>query len=121
MWMPVANIDEGVVGSEGQGTRPSNTPYHSGSLWSTYQLDAKWRVGAGVNFRGRQTPIRNPGWEVPSWVAADAMVAYLMNDKVTLKLNVSNLTDKLYADQLYPGHYIPGSGRLVRLTGSLKF
>lgn len=121
MWMPVANIDEGVAGSEGEGTRPSNTPYHSGSLWSTYQIDAKWRVGAGVNFRGRQTPIRNPGWEVPSWVTADAMVEYVMNDKVTLKLNVSNLTDKLYADHLYSGHYTPGAGRLVQLTGNFKF
>ncbi len=121
MWMPVANIDEGVAGSEGEGTRPSNTPYHSGSFWNTYQINAQWRVGAGINFRGRQTPIRNPGWEVPSWVTADAMVEYLMNDKVTLKLNVSNLTNKLYADQLYSGHYIPGAGRLVQLTGSFKF
>ena len=121
MWMPEANIDIGVAGSEGQGTRPSNTPYHSGSLWNTYQLTQQWRVGAGINFRGRQTPIRNPGWEVPAWVTADVMVEYQMNDKFTLKGNVSNITNELYADQLYSGHYIPGAGRVVQLTGSLKF
>ena len=121
MWMPEANIDEGVAGSEGEGTRPSNTPYHSGSLWNTYQLDSQWRVGFGLNFRGRQTPIRNPGWEVPAWVTADAMVEYQASDKFTLKANISNITNALYADQLYTGHYIPGAGRLVQLTGTLKF
>ena len=121
MWMPEANIDVGVAGAEGQGTRPSNTPYHSGSLWNTYQLTQQWRVGAGINFRGRQTPIRNPGWEVPAWVTADVMVEYQMNDKFTLKGNVSNITNELYADQLYTGHYIPGAGRVVQLTGTMKF
>ncbi len=121
MWMPEANIDEGVAGSEGQGTRPSSTPYHSGSIWSTYQINAQWRVGAGLNFRGRQTPIRNPGWEVPAWVTADLMAEYQMNDKFTLKANVSNLTNELYADQLYTGHYIPGAGRIYQLTGTFKF
>ncbi len=121
MWMPEANIDEGVAGSEGQGTRPSNTPYHSGSIWNTYQLNQQWRIGAGLNFRGRQTPIRNPGWEVPAWVTADVMAEYQVNEKFTLKANVSNITNELYADQLYSGHYIPGAGRLFQLTGTIKF
>jgi catecholate siderophore receptor len=121
MWMPVAVIDEGVAGSEGEGTRPSNTPYHSGSFWNTYQVNAQWRVGAGINFRGRQTPIRNPGWEVPGWVTADVMAEYKMNEKVSFKANISNITNKLYADHLYTGHYIPGAGRLVQVTGSFKF
>ena len=121
MWMPEANIDIGVAGSEGQDTRPSNTPYHSGSIWNTYQITYQWRVGAGVNLRGRQTPIRNPGWEVPAWVTADVMAEYQMNDKFTLKANVSNVTNELYADQLYSGHYIPGAGRVVQLTGTMKF
>ncbi len=121
VWMPQAKIDIGVAGSEGQGTRPSLTPIYSGSFWNTYQIDPQWRVGAGLNFLGRQTPNRNPGWEVPSWVTMDVMAEYQMNDKFTLKANISNLTDKLYADQLYSGHYIPGAGRLVQVTGTLKF
>ena len=121
VWMPEANIDIGVAGSEGQGTRPSLTPVHSGSLWNTYQINSQWRLGAGLNFRGRQTPNRNPGWEVPAWATLDVMAEYQVSDKFTLKANISNLTDKLYADQLYSGHYIPGVGRLVQVTGSLKF
>ncbi len=121
MWMPVANIDEGVAGSEGQGTRPSLTPEHSGTVWNTYQVTQQWRVGLGVNFRGEQTPIRNPGWTVDSYVTADLMAEYKMNEKFTLKGNVSNLTNKLYADALYSGHYIPGAGRLVQVTLNAKF
>lgn len=122
MWMPVANIDEGVAGSEGQGTRPSLTPYHSGTVWSTYQITPKLRVGGGLNFRGRQTPNRNPGWEVPSWVTADLMAEYKFDfDKLTLKANLTNLTNELYADSLYSGHYIPGAGRMLQVTANIKF
>lgn len=121
MWIPSAKIDIGVTGSEGQGTRPSNTPKVSGSFWNTYQLNQQWRVGAGLNFRGKQTPIRNPGWEVDSYVTADLMAEYKFSENFTLKANLSNVTDKLYADQLYSGHYIPGPGRLLQVTGSIKF
>jgi catecholate siderophore receptor len=121
MWIPVANIDEGVAGSEGQGTRPSLTPEHSGTVWNTYQITSQWRVGLGVNFRGEQTPIRNPGWTVDGYVTGDLMAEYRINDKFTLKGNVNNITNKLYADALYTGHYIPGAGRTVQLTLNAKF
>ena len=121
MWIPSAKIDQGVPGSEGQGARPSNTPKYSGTVWNTYQITPQWRVGAGLNFRGKQTPLRNPGWEVPSFVTADLMAEYKINEKFTVKANLSNVTNKLYADQLYSGHYVPGPGRLFQVTGTMKF
>lgn len=121
MWIPEANIDEGVAGSEGQGTRPSLTPEHSGTVWNTYQFTSQWRVGLGVNFRGEQTPIRNPGWTVDGYVTADLMAEYRINDRFTVKGNLSNITNKLYADALYTGHYIPGAGRIVQMTLTAKF
>lgn len=122
MWMPVATIDEGVAGSEGEGTRPSLTPRHSGTVWTTYQLTPKLRVGGGLNARSSQTPNRNPGFAVRGYVTADLMAEYQMpSEGVTFKLNVSNLGDTLYADALYTAHYIPGAGRLVQLTGSFRF
>ncbi|MDQ3059718.1 MAG: TonB-dependent siderophore receptor [Pseudomonadota bacterium] len=121
MWIPSAKIDQGVAGSEGQGTRPSNTPKYSGTIWNTYQVTPQWRVGAGLNFRGKQTPIRNPGWEVPSFVTADLMAEYKISEKFMLKANLSNVANKLYADQLYSGHYVPGPGRLFQVTGTMKF
>lgn len=122
MWLPVANIDKGVAGSEGQGTRPSLTPEHSGTVWTTYQVTPKLRVGGGLNMRSSQTPIRNPGWAVPSFVTGDLMAEYaVVPNQLLVKFNLSNVTNKLYADALYSGHYIPGAGRLMQLTASYKF
>ena len=36
--------------------------------------------------------------------------------KWTANLNVTNLTDELYADALYRGFYAPGAARAVQLT-----
>jgi len=121
MWMPVAKIDVGGQGAEAAGARPSLTPRVSATLWNTYQINGQWRVGAGLNHRGAQTPNRNPGWEAPAFTTADVMAEYRYDEQLTFKGNVSNLTNKLYADQLYSGHYVPGAGRLVQVTGSYKF
>jgi len=122
MWIPVAKIDQGVAGSEGQGTRPSLTPRHSGTIWSTYKLSPALRVGGGLNARSSQTPIRNPGFAAPRFVTADLMAEFTaLPERLVYKINVSNLTDKLYADQLYTGHYIPGPGRLIQATASFRF
>ncbi len=121
MWMPVAKIDVGGQGAEAAGSRPSLTPRVSATLWNTYQVNGQWRVGAGLNHRGAQTPNRNPGWEAPAFTTADVMAEFRYDEQLTFKGNVSNLTNKLYADQLYSGHYLPGAGRLVQMMGSYKF
>ena len=64
MWMPFAKIDKGAEGSEGEGT-PVAYPRHSGTVWSAYLVTDLLRLGAGVNFRSRQQPNRNPGWYAP--------------------------------------------------------
>ncbi len=121
-WMPIANVDRAAstattVGNR-VGDRPGLTPRHSGTVWNTYQLTPQWRVGAGVNFRSRQAPadVTAPAWQAPGFVTADVLVEYIINTQFTLKANVSNITNKLYAESLYRGHYIPGAGRLAQLT-----
>lgn len=121
VWMPHAKIDKGVAGSEGEGTRPSLIPVHSGTVWTTYQFTPAFRAGAGINFRGSQTPNRNPGWDAESWVTGDLMAEYTVNKSFAVKANLTNVSNKLYADQLYSGHYIPGAGRMLQVTGSVKF
>jgi len=124
MWMPIAKVDKAVnvtTPGEREGDRPALTPVHSGTVWTTYQITPKLRLGGGLNFRGKQTPTRAE-FHVPSYVTADLMAEYKFDfDKLVLKANLSNVTNKLYADQLYPAHYIPGAGRMLQVTASLKF
>jgi catecholate siderophore receptor len=130
-WMPDAKVSKAApcpatgsctqsAAGERVGDRPALTPVHSGSAWTTYQLTSQWRVGGGLTFRGRQTPTR-VAFEVPSFVVGDLMAEYAYSDALSFKANMSNVTNKLYADQLYPGHYIPGAGRLTQITASYKF
>ena len=127
MWMPIARVDEAAststtVGNR-VGDRPGLSPRHSGTVWTTYQLTPKWRVGGGINFRSRQAPadVTAPAWEAPGFATVDLMAEYLINDQFSIKGNISNLGDKYYAEALYRGHYVPGAGRLVQLSLSTRF
>ena len=45
----------------------------------------------------------------------------VVQDRFVVKANLSNVTDKVYGESLYSGHYIPGAGRLLQVTGSYRF
>jgi catecholate siderophore receptor len=122
-WIPSAKIDESNValaanggGAQVEGDRPALTPKHSASLWTTYRLTQKLRIGAGLNYRGKQNPEGARNLVAKSFVTVDAMAEYSLTDTTLVKLNVTNLTDKLYADALYRGFYTPGAPRTVQLT-----
>jgi len=130
-WMPDAKVTKAApcpatgqcsqaTAGERVGDRPALIPQYSGTFWNTYQINSQWRVGGGLTFRGKQKPTRSE-FDVQSFVVGDLMAEYMHSDALSFKLNVSNITNKLYADQLYPGHYIPGAGRLTQLTASYKF
>ena len=87
---------------------------------NTYQLTSQWRVGLGVNFRDEQTPICNPGWSVDNYATTDLMAEYKIKDRYAFKGNVSNSTNKLYADALHSGHYVPSAGHTMQLTLNAK-
>ncbi|MEK8045582.1 TonB-dependent receptor [Ideonella margarita] len=118
-WTWTATIDASVTASE-VGTNPGLTPKHSGSVWSTYQITPKLRVGAGANGVSRQSPVGNTAVVAKGYVTADLMAEYRL-DPITLKLNVTNVADVLYGDQLYRGHAVAGAPRTVQLTVSTKF
>ena len=106
---------------ERPGDRPALTPRYSGTVFSTYQLTPAWRLGGGMNFVGEQRPTR-VAFSVPSYVTFDLFAEYTaIPDRLVFKANLNNVTDKLYAEQLYPAHYIPGQGRQFFLTASMMF
>ena len=122
-WIPRAKIDSSNVrlsaagtGAQVEGDRPGLTPKHSGSLWTTYRVMPQLRLGVGANYRSSQNPEGQRAYHAASFVTFDAMAEYTFSEKISLKLNVSNLSNKLYADSLYRGFYQPGAPRKVELT-----
>jgi catecholate siderophore receptor len=120
-WIPTARIDDGrPAGSTGtaqqEGDRPALTPKHSASLWTTYRVTPMWRLGVGLNHRSKQSPDGRRDLVAKSFTTVDAMVEYTASEATTVKLNVTNLTDELYADSLYRGFYAPGAPRVVQVT-----
>ncbi len=127
MWMPEAVVDVAAstattVGNR-QGDRPGLSPVHSGTVWSTYQLTPQLRLGAGVNFRSAQSPADTtaPSWDAPAYYTIDLMAEYKFDPRWTLKANLINVENTLYADSLYRGHYVPGAGRLFSVNLTAKF
>lgn len=127
-WIPMAEIDRSNVaanpagtGAQVEGDRPGLTPKHSGSLWTTYRLTPKLRVGGGVNFRSAQNPEGARHVKAPGFATVDLMGEYTLDETWSFKLNVKNAGDKLYADGLYRGFYIPGAARSVQLSAKAVF
>ena len=127
MWMPEAVVDvaasTATTAGNRAGDRPGLSPVHSGTVWSTYQLTPKFRFGGGINFRSAQAPADTtaPAWEAPAFTTVDLLAEYAINDRFTVKANLNNVANTLYADSLYRGHYVPGAGRLLYVGLNAKF
>lgn len=116
-WIPHARIDaSSATGNMKQGDRPGLTPKHSASLWSTYVINSQWRVGTGVNYRGQQTPLINAKLSTVAFTTVDAMAEHTLTEHVVVKLNISNLANKRYIDQVYSSFYVPGAPRRIELS-----
>lgn len=57
----------------------------------------------------------------PGYVKADALVEYRVNADTSVKLNIDNLTGKVYYNTLYRGFAAPGEERSARLTLTSRF
>lgn len=101
----------------------ANTPEHSFNLWTTYNVTSKFQVGYGAQYMGAVigNPA-NPGRVVPDYWVMDAMLSYQFTPNFGLRLNIYNLADWRYIEtSSSTGHVIPGPGRSIALTASVKF
>jgi catecholate siderophore receptor len=88
-----------------------NVAKNNFSLWLNYAVTTDLEFGAGARFVDERLA-RNvsPINRAPRYWAYDAMSKYSVNEHVTVKLSITNLTDELYYDQLHPFHVVPGAG-----------
>ncbi len=118
-----ALLDSHVVNSEfyplAIGEPLANVPRNTFNFWTTYRLPWKnLEVGAGGNFVDKRTasstvpfdPTTGLLKEVPGYWVFNAMLRYPLGEKTSLQINLNNLTNKYYYDQIHPGHIVPGAG-----------
>ena len=101
-----------------QGKIPVNTPKHTVTTWSTYDLTPTWQIGGGPTYMSQRYANATNTVQVGGYVRWDATVAYLQKD-YDIRFNLFNLTNKMYYDALIQsdgGRSVPGSGRTAMLS-----
>lgn len=105
------------------------TPDYSATLWTQYDFGS-FSIGGGARYMGEQKRLVTTDSAattnmpfIPSYVVADAMVAYAVNQNLDLRLNVYNIFDKEYIETLNNGggRVRLGLPRSAMLTAELKF
>jgi catecholate siderophore receptor len=117
-----ARIINGVAAGT-QNMIPINTPTYSAVLWSTYAITPEIELGGGVQYMGQRYANNTNTVQAPQFFRFDAMAAYHF-PTFDVRLNVFNLTDVKYYDQLMAsdgGRAVPGSGRTAMLTVTKRF
>lgn len=102
------------------GKRLINTPRNSLSLWTTYRW-RKLEVGGNLRFVDRRFGNNINTRQVGGYWLIDAMVSYPLTEHVDLRLNLYNLGDKYYFEQVGGGHLVPGPSRSAMLSTSFRF
>jgi catecholate siderophore receptor len=109
------------------GLQLANVAHESFSLLSKYKLDDGWEIGGQAIYRSRiygGTFAANVGTEIPSYWRFDVFAEKKINENMSMKLYVQNLTNKLYYDTLYRSS-VPfvavAPGRAAYIVTSVKF
>lgn len=113
----VNNVNGGANGND----IPS-TPQNSFSFWTTYNLTQNLTIGGGANYVDSRYGDVTNYIEVPSYWRYDAMAAYRVSKNLDIQLNVQNLTDERYFDQVYSNHMAHvAPGRTALLSTNFHF
>ncbi len=96
------------------------TPRHMGTISSWHDLTNRFSAGVAVVGMTERLGQNTPGsfLVAPGFVLIDLSSRFAVSRNVELRLNVNNLFNEAYFDQLHPVHVIPGAGRtaLLRVT-----
>lgn len=101
-------------------------PQHSVNLWTTYNFQnealRRFTVGGGIkavtDFYRKMGTVQYNG---DGYIVANAMVSYKVNDNISLSLNVNNLFDTVYFQNVGPNQNFYGEPRSVMLRLDGKF
>jgi catecholate siderophore receptor len=131
------------VPSVNNGRQFPQTAKHSFTLWSNYQVTPGLSIGAGALYNSRVyggyadnrsasqtstgmitvTPAtKTIARSVPGYWRFDARAGYKINDDIDVSINVQNLTNKTYFNQVYTSHYASiAPGRSAFATVNFRY
>ena len=121
-----ARITKSLNGSQ-KGNQLINVPMHSLTLFSTYKTNSKLEIGGGANYvshrYGSTIPVATTGKrnKASGYVVFSALAKYPLTKTAEFQLNINNLFNKNYGDQVYTEHVVPGEGRVFLANLNLKF
>ncbi len=110
-----------------------NTPKHSFTAWTTFDIAQRFQIGGGAIYNSKQyagfsnvvfadgsnnTVVRS----IDGYWRFDATASATLTDNVSVRVNVQNLTNKKYYDRTYSTHFATvAPGRSAFATLSLKY
>lgn len=124
-----SELVKGAYDNTNVGDQLANTPEHSFSLFSTYQVTDALSLGGGAyyvsdRFGGNQggAGAGRFGVYAPEYWSFDAFASYAINERLSIQLNVQNVTDEDYIVRTNGVHHADyGPARQAILTLNAKF
>ena len=89
----------------------------------------KLTIGGGADFVDTRSASATTPFDVtskllktvPSYWVFNAMAKYPLTEHIDMRVNVYNLADHYYIDQVHPAHLVPGAARSATLGVNYKF
>jgi len=105
------------------GRRLTLTPEYSGSLWTTVRLPRDIRIGGGIRHTDAVFVNAANTILVPGYTVADAVVEAPIGQRLTLRVNAYNVTDRVYVRNINnnAGRYNPGTPRTFLVSTAVRF
>ncbi len=105
----------------------TQVPKHAGSLWATYDLPLRFKVGYGVTYEGevslnqQSATVHELSRSQDYWVHS-AMVSWEVDRHVDIQFNLRNLFDRHYYTRMRNnGWATPGDARQAVLSANYSF
>jgi catecholate siderophore receptor len=107
----------------------ANVPRNTFAYWSNYRLPYHFDFGVGTNYVSSRTasstvpldPVTGQIKQVPGYWVFNAMIGHPINEHIGIQVNVYNLANRYYYDEIHPGHIIPGLGRYALVNLKFRF
>ena len=105
------------------GHRLALTPEFSGNVWATYQFPRGIRAGGGVRYTDPVYISTANTTVIPRYAIGDLLAEAPLGERIILRLNVYNVTDRTYIKNINnnAGRYNPGAPRSFLLSTAIRF